>query len=144
MRFAAGEIVKGTIIEVRPREVLVDIGYKSEGAITAGEFQDIEKVKVGDVIDVDGVDFAARAARCFPGLKPPAPVLSSLEDAIQFASGSAAGVDGLGSPERYREVAQRSAARLKTRGAHESRKRLYSTLTRCLYVNYSERGPSSG
>ena len=30
-RFAAGEIVKGTIIEVRPKEVLVDIGYKSEG-----------------------------------------------------------------------------------------------------------------
>ena len=28
-RFAAGEIVKGTIIEVRPKEVLVDIGYKS-------------------------------------------------------------------------------------------------------------------
>ena len=25
-----GEIVKGTVIEVRPKEVLVDIGYKSE------------------------------------------------------------------------------------------------------------------
>ena len=25
-RFAAGEIVKGTILEVRPKEVLVDIG----------------------------------------------------------------------------------------------------------------------
>ena len=30
--FAAGEIVKGIVIEVRPKEVLVDIGYKSEGA----------------------------------------------------------------------------------------------------------------
>ena len=52
MRFAAGEIVKGTIIEVRPKEVLVDIGYKSEGVIPANEFEDIKAVKVGDEIDV--------------------------------------------------------------------------------------------
>ena len=52
MRFAAGEIVKGTVIEVRPKEVLVDIGYKSEGVISANEFIDIKVVKVGDEIDV--------------------------------------------------------------------------------------------
>ena len=52
MRFAAGEIVKGTIIEVRPKEVLVDIGYKSEGVIPGTEFEDIKTVKVGDQIDV--------------------------------------------------------------------------------------------
>src|SRR6185369_1685086 len=50
--FAAGNIVKGTIIEVRPKEVLVDIGYKSEGVIPANEFEDIKAVKVGDEIDV--------------------------------------------------------------------------------------------
>jgi small subunit ribosomal protein S1 len=50
--FAAGNIVKGTIIEVRPKEVLVDIGYKSEGVISANEFEDIKTVKVGDQIDV--------------------------------------------------------------------------------------------
>ena len=42
MRFAQGEIVKGKIIEVRPKEVLVDIGYKSEGVIPAIEFMDIQ------------------------------------------------------------------------------------------------------
>ena len=52
MRFAAGEIVKGIIIEVRPKEVLVDIGYKSEGVISGNEFEDIKKVKVSDEIDV--------------------------------------------------------------------------------------------
>src|SRR5437867_1262201 len=52
MRFAAGEIVKGTIIEVRPKEVLVDIGYKSEGVIPAHELEDIKTVKVGDEIAV--------------------------------------------------------------------------------------------
>src|SRR5438477_4122219 len=50
--FGAGNIVKGTIIEVRPKEVLVDIGYKSEGVISANEFDDIKTVKVGDEIDV--------------------------------------------------------------------------------------------
>ena len=49
---AAGEIVKGIIIEVRPKEVLVDIGYKSEGVIPANEFEDIKNAKVGDEIDV--------------------------------------------------------------------------------------------
>src|SRR3954470_3868637 len=51
-RFAAGEIVKGVIIEVRPKEVLVDIGYKSEGVIGGNEFDDIKAMKVGDEVDV--------------------------------------------------------------------------------------------
>jgi small subunit ribosomal protein S1 len=50
--FAAGQIVKGIVIEVRPKEVLVDIGYKSEGAVPANEFDDIKAVRVGDEIDV--------------------------------------------------------------------------------------------
>ena len=49
---AAGSIVKGTIIEVGSKDVLVDIGYKSEGVISGGEFEDIKAVKVGDQIDV--------------------------------------------------------------------------------------------
>src|SRR5664280_2681146 len=47
-----GEIVKGTIIEVRKNEVMVDIGYKSEGVIPANEFIDIKEIKVGQEIDV--------------------------------------------------------------------------------------------
>jgi len=52
LRFAAGEIVKGTIIEVRPKEVMVDIGYKSEGVINGNEFDDVKACKVGDEVDV--------------------------------------------------------------------------------------------
>src|SRR5271163_1866000 len=51
-RFAQGEIVKGTVIELRPKEVLVDIGYKSEGIIPLNEFLDAASLKVGDQIDV--------------------------------------------------------------------------------------------
>ena len=49
---AQGEIVKGIIIEVRAKEVLVDIGYKSEGVIPNNEFIDFDAVKVGAEIDV--------------------------------------------------------------------------------------------
>src|SRR5438128_10928685 len=52
LHLAAGNIVKGTIIEVRPKEVLVDIGYKSEGVIAANEFEDIKTIKVGDEVNV--------------------------------------------------------------------------------------------
>src|SRR5277367_5923357 len=51
-RFATGQIVKGTVIEVRPKEVLVDIGYKSEGVVSGQEFEDIKAVKIGDEVDV--------------------------------------------------------------------------------------------
>ena len=51
-RFAAGEIVKGTVLEVRSKEVLVDIGYKSEGIVSRGEFLDPDALKVGSEIDV--------------------------------------------------------------------------------------------
>jgi small subunit ribosomal protein S1 len=49
---AQGEIVKGTIIEVRNKEVLVDIGYKSEGIVPLNEFLEPEAVAVGQQIDV--------------------------------------------------------------------------------------------
>ena len=49
---AQGEIVKGTVIEVRPKEVLVDIGYKSEGIVPLNEFLEPGAVTVGAEIDV--------------------------------------------------------------------------------------------
>jgi len=52
MPFAAGSIVKGTIIEVGAKDALVDIGYKSEGVIPGSEFEDLKAVKVGEQIDV--------------------------------------------------------------------------------------------
>jgi len=49
--FKEGTIVKGTIIEIRPQVVLVDIGYKSEGTIASSEFED-EEIEVGDEVEV--------------------------------------------------------------------------------------------
>ena len=50
--FREGSIVKGHVLEIRPREVLVDIGYKSEGVIPASEFDDMEDLQVGDEVEV--------------------------------------------------------------------------------------------
>ncbi len=56
-RFNVGDIVSGTVVKVTRDEVLVDIGYKSEGVIPARELsirQDVdprEIVKEGDVIE---------------------------------------------------------------------------------------------
>ena len=51
--FAAGQIVKGTIIEIRSKEIMVDIGYKSEGSVPTNEFEDLEEeLNIGDQVDV--------------------------------------------------------------------------------------------
>jgi len=52
LRFAEEEIVKGKIIEIRQKEVLVDIGYKSEGSVNLNEFDEDEPPKEGDEIEV--------------------------------------------------------------------------------------------
>ena len=48
-----GEVVRGTVVEVRDSEVLVDIGYKSEGTIAIEEFRHAGSLpKLGDEIEV--------------------------------------------------------------------------------------------
>ncbi|MDB4408559.1 30S ribosomal protein S1 [Akkermansiaceae bacterium] len=49
--FNEGSIVNGTILDIRPQVIVVDIGYKSEGAIPVSEFED-EDVEVGDEVEV--------------------------------------------------------------------------------------------
>jgi len=47
-----GQIVKGTIIGLSAQEVLIDIGYKSEGSVARMEFPNAKELKVGDIVDV--------------------------------------------------------------------------------------------
>lgn len=55
-KISSDEIVEGTIVDIRPGVVLVDVGYKSEGIIAGrelkSEFEDIDKLKVGDPLIV--------------------------------------------------------------------------------------------
>ena len=54
--FTDGEIVKGIVVDVTRDEVMIDIGFKSEGYIPASEFDtgenDLPAVQVADEIDV--------------------------------------------------------------------------------------------
>src|SRR5436190_18589936 len=53
--FAEGEVVKGVVLQVSDSEVIVDVGYKSEGIIPVDEFRDETgkiSVKAGDTVDV--------------------------------------------------------------------------------------------
>ena len=52
---AEGEVVKGTVLKVTASEVIVDVGYKSEGIIQLAEFLDEAgeiTVQAGDIVDV--------------------------------------------------------------------------------------------
>ena len=51
-QFVEGSVVKGTVIDVRQNEVLVDIGYKSEGLIPKYEFMEPESIVVGTELEV--------------------------------------------------------------------------------------------
>ena len=52
---AEGEVIKGTVLKVSSSEVIVDVGYKSEGIIAIDEFRDEHgevMVQEGDLVDV--------------------------------------------------------------------------------------------
>jgi small subunit ribosomal protein S1 len=47
-----GKVVRGRILRVTDREVIVDVNFKSEGVIPLSEFKDVAKYKPGDEIEV--------------------------------------------------------------------------------------------
>lgn len=50
--FIEGELVRGKVLAINDKEVVVDIGFKSEGTIPSEEFADLTAIKVGDDIEV--------------------------------------------------------------------------------------------
>ncbi|MBI3307029.1 MAG: 30S ribosomal protein S1 [Candidatus Omnitrophica bacterium] len=50
--FQEGNLVKGKIVAIRGREVIIDISYKAEGILTLDEFTDTSNVQVGAEIEV--------------------------------------------------------------------------------------------
>jgi len=49
---AVDEVVTGTVIQMTPREVVVNIGYKSEGVVSLNEFRYNPNLTVGDTVEV--------------------------------------------------------------------------------------------
>ena len=46
------EVQQGTVISMNKREVVIDIGYKSDGIVSLNEFRYNPEMKVGDKVDV--------------------------------------------------------------------------------------------
>src|ERR1043165_7027876 len=46
------EIVKGTVVALTNTDVVLNIGFKSDGLVPLSEFRDVEDLKVGDEFDV--------------------------------------------------------------------------------------------
>ena len=49
---AVDEVVTGTVIQMTSREVVINIGYKSEGVVSLNEFRYNPNLKVGDTVEV--------------------------------------------------------------------------------------------
>ena len=50
--FVVGSIVPGKVLRIQDGEVLVDIGYKSEGIVDGHEFENIDELAVGSEVEV--------------------------------------------------------------------------------------------
>jgi small subunit ribosomal protein S1 len=46
------EVIQGTVVHLTKKEVIINIGYKSEGVIAANEFRYNADLKIGDTVDV--------------------------------------------------------------------------------------------
>jgi small subunit ribosomal protein S1 len=47
-----GSVISGTIMEIRPTEVVIDFGGKAEGTIPAHEFLDLGDLEIGSDLEV--------------------------------------------------------------------------------------------
>ncbi len=46
------EVVQATVVSVTNRDVILNIGFKSDGLVSASEFRDTPDLKIGDVVEV--------------------------------------------------------------------------------------------
>jgi len=47
-----GEIVEGTVVSINNKDVVLNIGFKSDGLVSLSEFRDLPELKIGDKVDV--------------------------------------------------------------------------------------------
>nr|WKN36933.1 30S ribosomal protein S1 [Tunicatimonas sp. TK19036] len=46
------EVVSGTVVGINDRDVILNIGFKSDGLVSISEFRDLPELKVGDEVEV--------------------------------------------------------------------------------------------
>jgi small subunit ribosomal protein S1 len=51
-----GELIQGTVVGLTKTDVVLNIGFKSDGLISLNEFRDLQNLKIGDEVEVMVVD----------------------------------------------------------------------------------------
>jgi len=46
------EVIKGTVVGVNDKDVIINVGFKSDGLVPLSEFRDLESINVGDTVEV--------------------------------------------------------------------------------------------
>ena len=52
VQIADGEIINGTVVALTKTDVVINIGFKSDGLISSNEFRDVQGLKIGDEVEV--------------------------------------------------------------------------------------------
>ena len=47
-----GEIIEGIVVSINNKDVVLNIGFKSDGLVALSEFRDLPDLKIGDTVDV--------------------------------------------------------------------------------------------
>ncbi len=47
-----GEMIEGTVVGVTKTDVVINIGFKSDGLVSLNEFRDLQNLKTGDLVEV--------------------------------------------------------------------------------------------
>jgi len=47
-----GEIISGTVVNINNKDVVLNIGFKSDGLVSVSEFRDTPDLKIGDTVEV--------------------------------------------------------------------------------------------
>ncbi|MBT1688952.1 30S ribosomal protein S1 [Fulvivirgaceae bacterium PWU37] len=48
----SGEVVQGVVVGINDRDVILNIGFKSDGLVPLAEFKEMTNLKIGDVVDL--------------------------------------------------------------------------------------------
>ncbi|MBL0739586.1 30S ribosomal protein S1 [Chryseolinea lacunae] len=48
----SGEVVKGVVVGINDRDVILNIGFKSDGLVPLAEFKEMTNLKIGDAVDL--------------------------------------------------------------------------------------------
>ena len=75
-QYSNGEVVEGTVIDVKPDEIILNIGYKADGIITRSEYTNEPNVD----LTTDGFRWRYHDCEGFKGKRRGRPGIADIQD----------------------------------------------------------------